>query len=480
MPPPEVIAPGHWPLMRRFQGERLARWRRRRPPWTAADAEIAAQVATSGASEASGANGNALSRALLSYFWRGQQHYVDAHGTLADYPGWPSLYGARSDAVEGVTRLLPLWAAALNSPLTDAAERAAMKTALLRALSHGCDPTHPGYWGRIGPRSTLICEAADVALALWLARESLWPALEAAPRDRLIAWLASAIDQPTADNNWHLFAVLIDAVCAALQPAHRFRSQARLARVWSFADADGCWRDGPAGAVDYYNAWGFHYLLFWLRRIAASSPVLPADRSLAALQDYTRWYRWLFTPTGLPLYGRSLCYRMATPVPMQMAALDGVGDAGEALATYVHTWRHFVAEGGLRAGRPTQGVFGEDARWLDPYSGPASSLWGTRSLLLQLVAAGAGEGRPSFAQLPQLPSAQGELQLRLPALGAELRVQAGCSSLVFDGAEQFSHLTPWPWRDRLRGLLYGVSTRPTNNLLRLGRRRFDSTLSLYR
>lgn len=454
----------HWAQVRRYQSERWASWRRRANLWTAQDEAVREAV------QAAGQDVDALSRVTLAYFWAGQEHYLDAHGTLADYPGWPSCYGARNDAIEGVTRLMPLWAAAQASALTGEVEREAMGRALQRAWRHGCDPRHPGYWGAIGPRSTLICEAADVALAAWLARDGAWCGLSETERAHVLTWLAAAIDPPTADNNWHLFAVLVDAACAALDSGHRFRSTERLARVWQFALGDGCFRDGPQGQVDLYNAWAFHYLLFWLRRIA---PQLGDERSRQHLLDYLRWYRWLFTPSGVPLWGRSLGYRLAVSLPLQMAALDSLADPGEALAAYLYTWRYFIARGALRAGRPTQGVFGEDQRWLDPYSGPASSFWGTRSLLLHLV----GDG--CWTQAGELPASRQAVELRIEALPATLSVSDGVSSLHFDGEERSGGLAPWPWRERLRGLVYGVSTRPANNLLRLGQRRFDSTLSLY-
>jgi hypothetical protein len=53
---------------------------------------------------------------LIHYFWDAQQHYLHNTGTLAYYPGAGSIYGARNDGIEGVTRLLPLWAAYRNSP----------------------------------------------------------------------------------------------------------------------------------------------------------------------------------------------------------------------------------------------------------------------------------------------------------------------------------------------------------------------------
>lgn len=463
--------------IRRFQGERLARAWRRRPAWTVED------DAVRGALEAAGDDAGAMSRALLGYFWRGQCHYRDAHGTLADYPGWPSIYGARNDAIEGVTRLLPLWAAALCSPLCGEADTRGMAEALQRAFVHGCDPQHLGFWGEIGERSTLICEAADVALALWLARETVWPRLSDAQQRRLLGWLAQALGRQTADNNWHLFVVLIDAVLAALDPAHRFGSSARLERIWSFARADGCFSDGPAGQVDFYNAWGFHYLLFWLQRIA---PSLLGERGIAALRDFCRWYRYLFTRQGLPLFGRSLCYRYAAPGPLLSCALlaPDVVSPGEALSAYLHCWRFFGSEGGLRAGRPSQGVFGEDLRWLDPYSGPASAFWGTRSLVLLLALS--AELDWTAVELRPLPAQLQEQKLRIEAIQAVLwtRPLQQKVELQFDQGAAFANPAELVRRMGIRGhireWLYGVAARPANNLRLAGLGQFESGSEIYR
>ena len=78
---------------------------------------------------------------------------------------------------------------------------AAMVEQLRQTLVNGCDPSHPGYWGDIDARSTLICEGADIALAVWLGREILWPRLAAEQQWRVRQWLGQAIGRDTADNN---------------------------------------------------------------------------------------------------------------------------------------------------------------------------------------------------------------------------------------------------------------------------------------
>lgn len=460
-----------WRRMVDWQHQRLRRWWHRRAPLLELDAGIRNAV------ETADGDADALSRALVDYLWRAHLHYRQPDGTLAYYPGWPSIYGATNDAIEGVTRLMPLWAAYGASPWAEPGRADAMRTALTETLRHGTDPAHPRYWGEIGDRSTLICEGADVALALWLGRAWLWPTLAPPLQQQVLRWLRQAVGRLTADNNWHLFVVTIDAVLAQLDPSHRFSSAERLARVQSFRVADGCYTDGPGGAVDLYNAWGFHYSLYWLAEMGIASKD-------GALSDFCRWYQWLFTPCGLPLFGRSLCYRHAASAPLLLgAARDPVAVApGVALAAYLANWRSFTAAGGLRAGRPTQGVFGEDIRWLNPYSGPASSLWGARSLVAYFYTGRTIDWRS--VQLQPLPASHTRSDMRVQGLSATIIAadSRGEVCLRFDGPDAVVH--PFSGRTPLRGFLrqalLGMPSRPGNNLLKAGHRLFPSSNELYR
>jgi hypothetical protein len=460
----------------RFQRERTLRLWRRKRPFVRLDEAIRQDVA------ASGDDAVAMTRSLVDYLWQAQRHYLHRNGTLAYYPGWPSIYGATNDAVEGVTRLMPLWAAYAGSALADVAMSRDMVAALRTALLHGTDPAHPGYWGDIDERSTLICEAADVALALWLGRDDWWPRLDEAQRVQVLLWLGQAVGRRTADNNWHLFVVLIDAVLAKLNPAHSFSSTDRLERVRSFMRGQGCFTDGPTGQIDFYNAWGFHYALHWLGDLGVLSA---NDPLLLALPELCRWYQWLFTEQGVPLFGRSLCYRFAASVPLLACAARApeVVEPGVALGAYLANWRFFAGEGGLRAGRPTQGVFGEDVRWLDPYSGPASSLWGTRSLVMYLALS---RTRIWVGTTPlSLPANQHPVRIAVPALDAVVVTDPaqGLATVAFQAAGfaplRIAAASPG-LRDHLRQALTGVASRPVNNPRGAGLRQFSSSLEAYR
>jgi len=399
----------------RRQNERLARLRYGRRAYSVGDALIQQQLATAPLDPV------AMSSALVTYFWQAQEHYVVPDKTLAYYPGHPSIYGVRNDAIEGVTRLMPLWAAYATSPYQEAALRSAMLQQLRQSLVNGTDPLGAGYWGAIGHKSTLICEGADIALAIWLTRDELWADLTLVERQAILAWLRQAVGKDTADNNWHLFVVLIDFILTALDPTHRFSSMDRLRRVQSFYVSDGCFKDGPDGLIDFYNAWGFHYLLFWIHEIAGP---MVADFAIDALEQYCRWYQYLFTSNGLPLFGRSLCYRFAVSGPLLSFALVSPQsmNVGIAIGAYSATWQYFVQRGGLRHGRPTQGVFGDDLRWLDPYSGPASSLWGTRSMVLFYYVARRLDWRT--IQPATLPAERSNVELGVPALAARIQTDA--------------------------------------------------------
>lgn len=460
-----------------LHGERLTRWMALQTLDPQQEAQARMRVARAGTA-------GEVANALVAYLWLGQSTYLDAHGTAAHYPGQPSIYGARSDAIEGVTRLLPLWAAYLGWQHADEDLTQLMRQTLIRALDCGTDPANAGYWGDIGHRSTLICEAADVALCTWLLRDYLDSMLTQPARDRLLAWLAQAVGKDTADNNWHLFVILVDACLAQLVPGHRFSSQARIQRVDSFLGANGCFRDGPMGRVDFYNAWAFHYLIFWVRQMAP--PGLPRAWH-GALNDFCNWYRWLFTPGGVPLFGRSLCYRFAAPAPLLASCIanpvDAVGATDDA-GRFATLTRFFAAHGGLRDGCFSQGVLGTDVRWLDPYSGPASALWGSRAALLLL--AGDGVLQWSDAAPPANPAPLGQCPeiIDVPGLGARIVLDhAGrhCS-VVFQGqasgpAGQAKDRSP---RDYLRQWLRAQASRPQNNLLDMGWRRFESDLREYR
>lgn len=454
----------------------MRRLRFRRPSFRDGDAALAA------AFQQDALTPRAAFDQLTAYFWTAHCRYRNPATAAVYYPGLPSSYGADADGLEGASRPAPLWAAYLRAPGADPARAEAMAAYLETLFARAFDPDDAWFIGMPDDYSPRICEGADLALALWLSRETVWPRLAPDAQRRIVAWMTSAAACKTADNNWRLFTVLIDRVLAALDPAHRCDARASYQRVKSFYLGEGCFRDGPDGIVDYYNAWGFHYSLFWIDRID------PAwDRAFIheALLEFCDWYQLLFTPTGPPLFGRSLCYRMAAPAPLLAASAIAPQRRRpvDAVSALHQTWRHFVLHGGVAQGRPTQGVFGDDARWLDPYSGPASSFWALRGLVLYYAL----DGRHAWPD-PKPDRDDGTapaLAVRRDVAAAGFCIEtdpsAGVACVRFPGdAPAAVALAQAGMRDRIKEALTSRAYRPGNNLLRAGVRMFDSKNARYR
>jgi hypothetical protein len=256
---------------------------------------------------------------------------------------------------------------------------------LRQGMVAGANPESPEYWGSIDSRDSRIVEAADIALAIWLTRPILWDELSEIQRQQLAAWLYGVNGKQTVDNNWHLFVVLVNVILDDLgMPANLNEARRRYDRFKSFHIGGGWFKDGPNGHVDYYNAWGMHYSLYWIRRVA---PGWDEKFLLNALAEFSGALKYFVGPTGIPIMGRSVCYRGAVAAPLVMASSDGaaVVSAGEARRALDIIWSFLVRNGGVVRGSVSQGYCSDDPRFLDSYSGPASCLWSLRSLVAAFV-----------------------------------------------------------------------------------------------
>src|SRR5262249_829626 len=144
---------------------------------------------------------------------------------------------------------------------------------------------------------------------------------------------------------------------------HSSEARRHYARVRSFYRGDGWFSDGPGDVFDYYNAWGIHYQLFWLEQI---DPSWDKPFIAEASREFLETYRYLLSPAGFPIMGRSVCYRMAAPVPLVLAQIEQDHiEAGEARRAMDATWQYFLRHNGAHDGNITQGYCGSDARVLD-------------------------------------------------------------------------------------------------------------------
>jgi hypothetical protein len=325
--------------------------------------------------------------ALAKYFLEGWAGYRTPGGERAHYPGAPSENGRRMDGLEGFARMFPMagvWLAS-GRPATIATADGPLDLpqAFARGLAVGTDPKSPAYWGPIGDYGQAMVEASDVALGLWLARESVWPRLAPDEQRRVVEWLTGALRSRTHEGNWQLFPLVVHRALKALG-ADVSRWDERMTSSWEFFKTfhrgEGWFFDPPNG-FDYYNAWSIHYAMFWLQRI---DPAFDPAFIARAQAEFTGFYKHFFGPQGQPPMGRSVCYRMAAPVPLLTAtalAPEAVSK-GEAMRALDLTWSVFIRRGAVADGAVTQGFCGTDLATLARYSGPASCLWSLRSLVV--------------------------------------------------------------------------------------------------
>jgi hypothetical protein len=343
-------------------------------------------------------------------------------------------------------------------------------------LDAGTDPGSPEFWGQIADRDPSIVEAADVALALWVSRDGVWSELPQRTQRQIADWLGSVNGKKTVDNNWHLFIVLINAVLSDLDQAHDEKEMhARYSRFKQFYRSDGWYSDGPDDKFDYYNAWGIHYALNWVRQIR---PGFDADFLAESSAQFNSSFKYFFGPHGFPIMGRSVCYRMAAPVPLiqSVALADGSVPPAQARRALDLIWRFFIAKGAVSDGTCTQGYGRPDPRILDGYSGPASPLWSLRSL----VAAVAIPESDAFWQLPAepLPVEVGDFEFEIKAIGWRVRGERATGDVCVYPAssrpDSETRMQPYPWGRRLLDRVRNQVMRPDNISAKYHRRVYCS------
>lgn len=427
---------------------------------------------------------------LVRYVAEAFNHYAVWDYTHAYYPGRPSQQNARTDALEGVSRVLPTLAVWLRSQPQDKVcitslqgEALNIVAILKQAFLAGTDPAHHGYWGTLHDYDQRICESADLALALWLSRELVWNSLTPAQQQQIVRWFSQVYTLQTVDNNWHLFPLTVQFVMRALNGTGDVNDE-KYQRIKEFHVGNGWFRDGANGNYDYYNAWGFHYSLYWIDQI---DPTYDRQFIRHCMAEFVSTYRHFITPQGIPFFGRSACYRLAVSAPLLAVASHSREPllTGEAKRAFEVTLRYFIGNGAMRFGAPTQGIFADDERLVDNYSGPASSFWSLRALNIALYCAhdcGLWE-----CESRKLPVEHQDFSFNIDAIGLFVMGTFETKEVVVtfrsDYTRQQTPLTrrlfPPSWSERVKETLIGRAERPKNNLLRKGVTSYSSKMTYF-
>ncbi|MBR7836944.1 DUF2264 domain-containing protein [Actinospica durhamensis] len=281
-----------------------------------------------------------------------------------------AVYAPRVARLELVSRLL--WGLA---PLAAGGGEYEGWPLIRREITAGTDPADPLYWGEPVERDQRIVESAALGFALALAPDRLWDPLDPTERKNLADWLRACATAKAVDNNWLLFATLVDLGLRAVgEDSDERISAAAFARVDEFYRGDGWYSDGPDDAFDYYGPWAIHfYTLLHARLAKPGSPFGPERRAsvTARANEFgKRFAHWLAEDGSALAFGRSLTYRFAQGSFLGALAFADVPAVGD---TAAFDW------GRLR------GAWARHLRW-----------WGSRPVLNGDGTLSIGYGYPSL------------------------------------------------------------------------------------
>lgn len=218
-------------------------------------------------------------------------------------------YGNRVAAMEGFSRIL--WG--LAPYIGGGGGCAELENTYLTGLANGTDPDCGEYWGEMRDFDQRIVETAAIGLGLILAPDKLWKPLSAKQKENLYNWLNMVNSVKSVDNNWQLFAVLVNLGFKSVNmPYNREAVERSLGRVHSFYIGNGWYTDGDTPQIDYYISFAIHFYSLIYAKVMEDedreNSRIFKERAKLFTKDFIYW----FTEDGEALaFGRSLTYRFA-------------------------------------------------------------------------------------------------------------------------------------------------------------------------
>ena len=182
----------------------------------------------------------------------------------------------------------------------------------MEGLKNGTDPSHPEYWGDIGPFDQRMVEMAVMGMALCFVPGEFLRVHDPKTQGNIHRWLNQINLYDMPKNNWRFFRVLVNVGFLLNDlPYDAKLLAADLDMMEEHYEGDGWYFDYP-DQRDYYTPWAFHYYgLLYARAMHALDPIRSKtyrDRAWLMAKRLEAW----FANDGEALpYGRSLAYRFA-------------------------------------------------------------------------------------------------------------------------------------------------------------------------
>jgi len=223
---------------------------------------------------------------------------------------------AQSTHLEALGRLLAglaPWLELGDDGTPEGAERARLARLARTAIDAATSPESPDKMNFTEGRQPLV-DAAFLAQAIQRAPRELGEKLEPRVRANLVAALKSTRAITPPENNWVLFAAMVEVALGRLgEPRDQARLLGAVERLQKWYLGDGVYGDGPEFHWDYYNAFVIHPML--LDILDAVGDETPELRQVGTevrrrAQRYAVIQERLVAPDGsFPVVGRSIVYR---------------------------------------------------------------------------------------------------------------------------------------------------------------------------
>ncbi len=182
-----------------------------------------------------------------------------------------------------------------------------------RSIDHATDPTAADAINFTAGAQNLV-DAAFLAHAMLRAKRELWEKLDAPVQKRVIAALQSTRKFKPGQNNWLLFAAMVETFLATAGADWREEPiKSALDSHEQWYKGDGVYGDGAEFHWDYYNSFVIQPMLIdVIENIGRVTPKWNALSSIifARAKRYAAIQERLIAPDGTyPVIGRSIAYR---------------------------------------------------------------------------------------------------------------------------------------------------------------------------
>ena len=180
------------------------------------------------------------------------------------------------------------------------------------------DPLYAPRLDRYDQASVEVAGLCACLLTLEAHGHDLLASLQPGQHQAVVDWVRQHAGARFMDNNWQLFALLMEAWLARRGGGGVIDLQ-RWQRVDRLHVGQGFYRDGPNGAVDYYTHWSFQWyslILVWAG--CTDDAVAQIVRQRGA--QFAAHLSSHLARGPLPVAGRSQCYREAASAALALVA----------------------------------------------------------------------------------------------------------------------------------------------------------------